>query len=104
MPGARYQAFYDVVAAIPEGRVATYGQIALLAGRPGRARLVGTALGSLDDASDVPWHRVVNARGEISRRGLGDSEQLQRILLMSEGVEFNSRGRVDLRRFRWKTA
>jgi methylated-DNA-protein-cysteine methyltransferase-like protein len=96
-----YRRFYEVVEAIPEGRVATYGQIALLAGWPGRARLVGHALGALEEESPVPWHRVLNSRGEISRRGLGDSEHLQRILLESEGVVFTA-GRVDLRRYRWR--
>ena len=98
----RYRRFYRVVEAIPEGKVATYGQIALLAGRPGRARLVGRALGALDEDSSVPWHRVLNSRGEISRRGLGDSEHYQKILLESEGVVFTEAGRVNLERYRWK--
>ncbi|MCP4202325.1 MAG: methyltransferase [bacterium] len=103
MPGnSRYRPFYEVVESIPEGRVATYGQVAMLAGKPGRARLVGHALSSLDEESDVPWHRVINARGEISRRGLGDGEHLQRILLESEGVVFTEGGRVNLKRFRWR--
>lgn len=98
----RYRRFYEVVERIPEGRVATYGLVARLAGKPGRARLVGHALSSLEEESDVPWHRVINARGEISRRGLGDSEHLQRILLESEGVVFSDGGRVNLRRYLWK--
>jgi methylated-DNA-protein-cysteine methyltransferase-like protein len=97
----RYRRFYDVVEKIPEGRVATYGQIALLAGRPGRARLVGHALSALEEDSEVPWHRVINSRGEISRRGLGDSEHFQRILLESEGVVFSEAGRVNLKRYLW---
>ncbi len=101
MTDPRYRAFYDVVESIPEGRVATYGQIAMLAGKPGRARLVGHALGSLDGDTEVPWYRVVNAGGTISRRGLGDSEHMQRILLHAEGVEFSGAGRIDLRRFQW---
>ena len=99
---SRYRRFYEVVESIPEGRVATYGQVALLAGKPGRARLVGHALSSLDENSEVPWHRVINSRGEISRRGLGDSEHFQRILLESEGVVFTEGGRVNLVRYRWK--
>lgn len=99
---SRYGRFYRVVESIPEGRVATYGQVALLAGRPGRARLVGHALGCLEEESDVPWHRVINSRGEISRRGLGDSEHFQRILLESEGVVFTEGGRVNLARYQWK--
>lgn len=102
MPDSRYGRFYDVVRSIPEGRVATYGQVAMIAGKPGRARLVGHALGALEEESDVPWHRVINARGEISRRGLGGSEQFQRVLLQSEGVVFNGVGRVDLERFLWE--
>ncbi len=98
----RYRRFYEVVERIPEGRVATYGQVALLAGKSGRARLVGHALSSLEEESDVPWHRVINSRGEISRRGLGDSEQYQRILLESEGVVFTESGRVNLVRYQWQ--
>ena len=98
---SRYRRFYEIVGRIPEGRVATYGQIAHLAGRPGRARLVGFALRSLEEESDVPWYRVVNSRGEISRRGLGDSEHMQRIILQAEGIEFSDAGRIDLARFQW---
>ena len=98
----RYRRFYEVGERIPEGRVATYGQVALLAGRSGRARLVGHALSSLEEESDVPWHRVINARGDISRRGLGDSEHYQRILLESEGVVFTEGGRVNLVRYQWR--
>lgn len=93
----------DLLAAvrlIPEGQVATYGQVAALAGRPGRARQVGFALRSVD-AEDIPWHRVINSRGEISQRGLGDSEREQRIRLESEGVLFGENGRIDLRKFGW---
>lgn len=97
-----YRRFLEVVVNIPEGSVATYGQVAMLAGRPGRARLVGRVLSALEEESDVPWHRVVNARGEISRRGLGDSEHLQRILLEAEGVVFTETGKIDLRRYRWR--
>lgn len=74
----------------------------MLAGMPGRARLVGYALGCLEEESEVPWHRVINSRGEISHRGLGDSEHFQRILLESEGVVFSRAGRVNLTRYQWK--
>ncbi len=95
-----YTRIYDVVREIPEGRVATYGQVASLAGLPGHARQVGYALHAL--AGDgVPWHRVINARGEISRRSEGGSEPLQRLMLEDEGVAFDGNGRVSLRRFRW---
>ncbi|HOX24815.1 MAG TPA: MGMT family protein [Candidatus Krumholzibacteria bacterium] len=89
---------YAVVLAIPRGRVATYGQVAELAGLPGRARLVGRAMRELPDDSAIPWQRVINARGAISaRRG----EREQRLLLEDEGVEFDARGRVSLARFGW---
>ena len=93
---------YRVVRRIPAGRVATYGQVAALAGMPGAARQVGWALHALREEDDVPWQRVINARGEISSRGTHELEDLQRSLLESEGVDFNSKGRVDLARYSWK--
>ncbi len=68
---ALYGAIWDAVRRIPRGRVATYGQIAALAGRPGQPRLVGYALHHLPEGSKVPWHRVVNAQGKISWRPTG---------------------------------
>lgn len=97
-----YERIYRVVAAIPRGRVATYGQVALLAGLPRRARLVGRALSALDEGSDVPWHRVVGASGRISSRDEAPYEHLQRVLLEEEGVRFDARGRIDLGRWRWE--
>jgi len=95
-------AIYAVIRRIPKGWVATYGQVAAMAGLPRRARLVGQILQHLDPASDVPWHRVVNARGEVSytlsRHG---SDALQQRLLETEGIEFDDRNRFDLERFRW---
>lgn len=91
-----------VIRRIPKGWVATYGQVAVLAGFPRRARLVGRVLQELDPASDIPWHRVVNAKGEVSyslSRNGGDV--LQRRLLEKEGVQFDDRDRFDLERFRW---
>ena len=90
-----------VVLRIPRGRVATYGQVASLAGLPGHARLVGYTLHVLPDDSPVPWHRVINARGEVSPRGERGAELLQRALLEGEGVVFDTRGRVALDRFAW---
>ena len=92
---------YAAVAAIPAGRVATYGQVAEPAGLPRRARLVGTALKNLTEDSGVPWHRVVNARGEISERPRPDAVTEQRILLEDEGVVFQANGRIDLEVFGW---
>ena len=97
-----YQRIYRAVRRIPRGRVATYGQVARVAGLPGQARLVGYALSALSDGR-VPWQRVINARGEISARAEAAFETAQRDLLEAEGVEFDERGRVSLRRFRWKT-
>jgi methylated-DNA-protein-cysteine methyltransferase related protein len=94
---------YAVVRRIPRGRVATYGQVALYAGLPGHARQVGQALRALPDGSRLPWHRVINARGEVSpRAGLGLEEGFQRHLLEREAVRFDARGRVDLDRFGWE--
>ena len=101
MPSRTYARIYAAVRRIPAGRVATYGQIATLSGLDGHARQVGYALHALPDATDVPWHRVVNARGEISARSGSDWGELQRMLLEAEGVEFDGRGRVELERFQW---
>ena len=96
----RYELIWRTVKKIPRGRVATYGQIAELAGLEGHARQVGYALHNLPEKSDVPWHRVINAQGEISPRSAGDSHELQKMLLEAEGVAFKG-NRVDLKRFRW---
>ena len=98
----RYELIWSAVQRIPRGRVATYGQIAELAGLEGHARQVGYGLHHLPEPSAVPWHRVINARGEISPRSAGDSHELQLLLLRAEGVPVDERGRVDLKRFRWK--
>lgn len=91
-----YDRIYDVVRRIPRGRVATYGQVAAEAGLPGQARLVGYALHNLPHDTDVPWHRVVNARGGISLDKKFGAGQLQRALLEAEGVTFDGHGRIDL--------
>jgi methylated-DNA-protein-cysteine methyltransferase-like protein len=91
-------AVLELVTRIPRGRVATYGQLAALLGRPRSARAVGQALHVANGA--VPWHRVVNAQGGISRRSRMASMMTQRIQLEQEGVIFR-RGRVVLGRFQW---
>jgi methylated-DNA-protein-cysteine methyltransferase-like protein len=94
---------HAVVSRIPRGRVATYGQVARLAGAPGQARLVGYALASLRDGSPVPWHRVVNARGEVSERSDGSPMgAVQRVRLRREGVRFDERARISLKLFQWR--
>jgi methylated-DNA-protein-cysteine methyltransferase related protein len=96
-----HQQIYKLVRRIPAGRVATYGQIASLAGLAGHARQVGYALHALPEGTTVPWHRVVNAQGEISRRAVPGSELIQQQLLAREGIELDARGRVPLSRVRW---
>ncbi len=99
-----YDAIYAVVRQIPDGQVATYGQVAALANLPGQARLVGYALYRVDmTTSDIPWQRVVNAKGEISispwRHG---TDHLQRSRLEQEGVEFDAANKISLRRYQWR--
>lgn len=97
-----YGRIYAVVRRIPAGRVATYGQVARLAGLPNQARLVGYALHSLPDGSSVPWQRVVNAKGEISLRSDGAGhDALQRVILRREGVRFGPKGTIDLAKYQW---
>jgi methylated-DNA-protein-cysteine methyltransferase related protein len=98
-----YRRIWAVTERIPRGRVATYGQVARLAGLPNHARLVGYALHALPARSPVPWHRVVNAKGEVSpRRDGSEHHVLQRVLLEKEKVRFDRNGRLDLAALRWK--
>jgi methylated-DNA-protein-cysteine methyltransferase-like protein len=91
-----------VVRRIPKGWVATYGQVAAMAGLPRRVRLVGHVLQHLDAGNDVPWHRVVNAKGDVSYSACRNGgDEVQRRLLEAEGVAFDQRDRFDLERFRW---
>jgi len=100
--GSAYRDIYRIVRRVPRGRVATYGQIADLAGLPGHARQVGYALHALPPESSVPWHRVINAKGEISLRSQGGDGIDQRLRLEAEGIEFDAHGRVSLERCRWR--
>ena len=101
-PMSTYERIYEAAREIPRGRVTTYGALARRVGLPGRARQVGYALAALPDDHDVPWHRVINARGEVSARSGGSSfERIQRALLEREGVSFDERGRIDLERYGW---
>ena len=101
-PSGPYPRIYAVVRRIPYGKVATYGQVAALAGPGIGARQVGYALHALPEGSPVPWQRVINARGEVSPRAWAGWEDYQRHLLEEEGVLFDARGRIDLDRFRWE--
>lgn len=96
------QLVYRLVAQIPVGKVMTYGQVAALLGRPGAARQVGYALAATPAELDLPWHRVINAQGGISRRANPDDVAYQRMLLEAEGVVFDQQGRVSLRQCRWQ--
>jgi methylated-DNA-protein-cysteine methyltransferase-like protein len=96
----RTQRILATVDCIPQGKVATYGQVAREAGLPGRARLVGHVLAGLPQGSRLPWHRVLTASGQISSRpGPGSAEQRYR--LEEEGVGFNQAGRADLKTCAW---
>jgi len=93
----------EAIRRIPRGRVATYGQIAALAGRAGAARGVAWILHSSSEAAGLPWHRVINVRGGISLpRGRGFEEQKKR--LAAEGVAVGRDGQVDLKRYQWEPA
>jgi len=98
-----YRKIFRTIRRIPKGKVATYGQIARVAGFPNQARLVGYALHALrgDRDETVPWWRVINARGESSL-GSEDDAALQRGLLKKEGVRFDKKKRTDLKKFGWK--
>lgn len=101
---------WEVVLQIPHGKVATYGQIASLIpppeGMPAESyrklspRWVGAAMAGSPEG--IPWQRVINASGKISLSG--ESAQRQRELLEDDGVEFDERGRIDLKRFQWTTS
>lgn len=97
-----YTQFYEIIQRIPKGRVATYGQIANLAGYPGYARQVGYALNSIPEGMDLPWHRVINSKGMISIKKGGLYDNIQRIVLEDEGVIFDQRNCVSLSIYQWQ--
>lgn len=91
---------WQVVALIPEGKVATYGQIAKLCGYPSHARYVGTTLKQLPDDSELPWHRVINAKGEIAFPEGSAAFLKQKNLLVKEGITFNG-NKIKLSKYHW---
>lgn len=99
-PDSFQQRIWQIVAAIPAGQVATYGDVALLAGSPRAARQVGGVLSRLPQGSTLPWHRVVNRHGAISFQG--DGLFRQRDALEAEGVVVSDDGRIDLEAYRWR--
>ena len=99
---SNYDKIWETVRRIPRGRVATYGQIAELAGLEGHSRLVGYALHALRPNMKIPWHRVINAKGRISL--VGPSGRRQRKLLEAEKIVFLVSGRINLKEFQWRPA
>jgi methylated-DNA-protein-cysteine methyltransferase-like protein len=91
-----------LVPMIPLGSVATYGQIAAYAGRPRAARQVGMVLAGLPEDTEIPWQRVINAKGGISPRGKPGAVEIQRILLEEEGISFELDGSINLRKYLWQ--
>jgi methylated-DNA-protein-cysteine methyltransferase-like protein len=100
--GNTFERIYQIVCRIPRGKVATYGQIARMAGNKRWSRVVGYALHVNPKPGVIPCHRVVNRLGEASRAFAfgGENEQIR--LLESEGVRFQKNGRVDLQKYLWK--
>jgi methylated-DNA-protein-cysteine methyltransferase-like protein len=91
---------YQVVKQVPRGKVANYGQIAQIVGVGCDARTVGYAMASTPEGNDVPWQRIVNREGKISLPGKGG--EIQRMRLEAEGITFDARGRIDMKRFGWR--
>lgn len=98
-----YERVYALVRQVPAGKVVTYGQVAALLGSPRAARAVGYALRALPPGAGVPWHRVINHRGQISPRFPAQAPMIQRLLLEEEGVRFTMQDCVDLSVYRWQT-
>lgn len=94
-----FEKIYEVVKSIPKGKVATYGQVVLLAGNPHWARVVGYALHNNPDPQTIPCHRVVNREGRVAPNYVFGSGEVQRQLLEAEGVVFEPDGRVNLAKY-----
>ena len=98
-----YQRIYEIVADIPDGCVATYGQIAWMAGIPHAPRVVGYAMSRVPAELNIPCHRVVNRMGDMAPNHVFGGEQLQRTLLEQEGISFLENGRIDMERCQWRS-
>ncbi len=96
-----FQRIYDVVCKIPKGRVATYGQVAMLAGNPRWARVVGYALHNNPAPQVIPCHRVVNREGKVAEAFVFGGGNAQRDLLEKEGITFRNDGTIDLKIYGW---
>ncbi len=97
-----FEKIYEQVKKIPEGKVASYGQIALLAGNPRWSQIVGYALHVNPEPGVIPCHRVVKKDGRVAEGFAFGGENVQRDLLESEGVEFIDETRVDMAKYQWK--
>jgi len=100
MPDSFTQRVVNVIKRIPKGRVATYGQIATMAGSPRGARQVVRILHTLTEKERLPWHRVINREGRVSLPP-GGGYEMQKAMLEDEGVVFGLRDTVDMKRFQW---
>lgn len=94
-----FEKIYEVVKGIPKGKVMTYGQVALLAGNPRWARVVGYALHNNPSPQTIPCHRVVNREGRVAAAFVFGGGNVQRDLLEKEGVIFEADGRIDLKKY-----
>ena len=94
-----FEKIYEVVKGIPKGKVMTYGQVALLAGNPRWARVVGYALHNNPSPKTIPCHRVVNREGKVAAAFVFGGGNAQRELLEREGVTFEADGRIDLKKY-----
>lgn len=104
MEKSSFELIYDVVKRIPYGRVASYGQVAALAGNKRWARVVGYALHANPDPDHIPCYRVVNKEGRVSKAFAFGGENRQIELLKAEGVSFIDHERVDMAHFQWDTS
>jgi len=93
-----YNQVYEIASEIPKGSVMTYGQIARSLGNPNWARLVGQAMANVPDSVDIPSHRVLNSKGEMSPDYVFGGQDIQRKMLEGEGVIFKANGCVDLKK------
>lgn len=99
--GSLFQNILNIIQDIPIGKVATYGQIAMMAGTQ-NPRLVGFALASLKEDTIIPWFRVINSKGKISFSEESDGFKIQYSLLQNEGIIFDAKNRINLEQFGWK--
>ena len=100
MKDSVYQTVYEIVRQIPKGKVSTYGRIARMI-EGCTARMVGYAMAATPSNKEIPWHRVINSQGKISIRANGDTDHVQKQLLISEGIQFSKSDKVDLSLYLW---